>query len=641
MRLFLFLLLISSSFAQATLLRTTKSGDKSSATHVRLPALYVPKNSPPAPGIAPGPFTTTYQGTLVIPKRYRLYFSFSGEGTATLKINGKQVVTMAEEKSERLRLNPGEHPLEITYSSLPDGSGNFRLHWQERKAFPTEPVPSTAFTSLDQISNPAHLMAQHNCTSCHAVDDLGPHAQPELSHPGPDLTSIGHRRNEAWLTRWIAQPDKLKPTTTMPAMVDHTKPEGAQEAADIAAYLASLSPLKSKATPLPDPNLAQAGGAHFHQLGCAACHTTPDKNLPDFENQRIPLNNVAAKFKQGEIIHFLKNPQQHHQAIKMPNFDLSDEEASALSAYLIKESTGNHTPDPSEFPPGNAVEGKKLVQSLNCAACHEGLPESTNHAPKFHALKDWSQGCKGPRVNLTKEEQTSLKPETISHLKFDTASAYATRQIEALRCNSCHQHDDKASLLSSVHTDSKALIAHIKGHAEKMEQTRPPLTHMGAMLHSSYSSDILKGKTRARPWLDMRMPAFSLHADRLALGLAHQHGLPASSPQKVEGDGKAGEQLISMQGYACVTCHGVGDKPALAAFEVQGINFAKTHHRLRGDYYFQWMHHPARLVPDTKMPRYTNEDGSGLRADLLDGDSKKQFQAIRAYLSTISEKSPN
>ena len=32
------------------------------------------------------------------------------------------------------------------------------------------------------------------------------------------------------------------------------------------------------------------------------------------------------------------------------------------------------------------------------------------------------------------------------------------------------------------------------------------------------------------------------------------------------------------------------------------------------------------------MPRYTTEDGEGLRQDILEGDAQKQFEAIWEYL---------
>ncbi|MGJ8695948.1 MAG: hypothetical protein ACSHYF_06490 [Verrucomicrobiaceae bacterium] len=651
------LLLLLPGFASAGLLATFTQGEQSVTTETRFPALHLEEGTPPAQGLAPGTFTATWTGNLIIDKRARLYFSFQGSGTASLKIGDEEVLNLtgdlSAEPSKRLRLNPGEHPLSLTYSPPAEGPATFRLMWEGSNTFPLEPVPSTAFKKLDDSIDPAHLVASHNCTKCHATGDLGPHAMPELGHTAPDLTAIGDRASEPWLTRWIAQPDKLKPTTTMPAMVDHTKPEGAQAAADLGAYLATLK--KSPAGPAPDKTLAQAGGGIFHNLGCVACHTLPSNHEHDFNTHRIPLNNVATKFLGDSLVTFLKEPTKNHQAIKMPDFQLSDDEAASLAAFLTAESTGRHTPDPSEFPPGDPARGQTLAAQLNCASCHQGLPASTSPAPQLADLKNWSdQGCLGPdekrgnspRLILTADEKTALTqaaPTLLNKLKFDNPAAYAARQTEALRCNSCHVQDGKASLLTANHAESKSLVAHIEGHSEKLEQSRPPLTHMGAMLHSNYLEKMLLGKVTPspRPWLDMRMPAFPLHAKGLAHGLSAQPGLAPSTPSAEAPPADLvtiGKDLVGMTGYACVTCHAIGDAPALAAFEVQGINFALSHHRLRPGYFHQWMQNPTRMVPDTKMPKYTNDDGSAFKPELLGGDSAKQFEAIRAFIQSASSK---
>lgn len=647
---FFFLTFLAFSlFGRAGLTATFTSGDRTVSRPATLPALFVGEGESPAAGLPPGPFTATFAGNLKIPKRYRVYFSFEAEGEVSLKVDG-EAVSFSDGKSERVRLNPGEVPLEISFQSPENGVGHFRLFWEERREFPREPVPNSAFTEAPSSGpDAAHLFASHNCLQCHQ-NDLGPRAMPELQDSGPDLTGIGSRASRAWLTRWIAQPEKLKPSTTMPALVDHTKPEGAQAAADLGAYLATLTG-EDELPPAPDLSLAQAGGVHFHQLGCVACHSKPDALEPDYENGRVPLNNVATKYLGGSLIAFLKNPQKHHEAIKMPNFRFSDQEAASLAAYLTKASTGNHTPDPSEFPPGDATRGEELIKSLNCAACHDGLAPSSMKAPEIFGLADWSErGCLGPdeqrgqapRLNLTKAEKEALTPAVLPSLKQDTAFAYATRQIEALNCTSCHDHNGKAALLSQTHAESKSLIAHLEGDDERLIQSRPLLTHMGSMLHSSYLSKMLLGtaEPRPRPWLEMRMPAFAHFEPLLTRGLARHHGLPESSPAAGEPNKElvaSGEKLVSVNGYACVTCHAINDQKAIAAFEVQGINFGLTHQRLRPDFYHQWMFNPARLVPDTKMPRYTNPDGSGLRADILGGDSKKQFEAIWEYLKSVDE----
>ena len=638
---FLLILLSALTSAHATMSATFTSSGQTVETQATLPALQVTAGEPPAPGLAPGPFTATYKGTLNIPKRYRLTFSADVEGNLALKVDGEDV-PFTGGVSDRIRVNPGEIPVEITYTSLESGAGSFRLFWEERSEFPRVAVPAEAFTMTDAPIDAAHLFASHNCVQCHAADDLGKNAMPELKYAGPNLSNIGDRTHEAWLTRWISQPEKLKPTTTMPAMVDHTKPEGAQAAADLGAYLATIGANKEVGT-APDLSLAQDGGAVFHNLACVACHTKPDALEPDFDNGRIPLNNIAAKFKGGALIAFLKNPQEHHAAIKMPNFAFSDEEASSLAAYLTKTSTGRHTPDPSEFPPGDVARGKALASSLNCAACHEGLEPSTSSAPKLSDLKNWSdQGClgpdekrgKSPRLQLTSDEKKALTPAVLPLVQHDTVEAYTTRQIEALNCTSCHVYNGQASLLSMTHAESKDLIAHITAHDERLIQSKPPLTHMGAMLHTTFTEKMILGtvQPRPRPWLDMRMPAFPLHAQHMALGLAQHHGLTTSSQdQKAPAADQVeiGKTLVT--NYACNGCHGINDqKPA--AFEVQGINFGMVHNRLRPGYFHEWMDNPLRLVPETKMPQYPAFPG------ILDDDKAKQFEAIRQYIQSVNQK---
>lgn len=654
--------------AAAQLSTNTTLQNGPTVTHEsRIPALFVKKASPSAAGLTPGAFTTTWTGKLKIEQRARLIFSFEGQGKASLNVDGKDALSIEGDlntkKSALLRLNPGEIPVTITYTSPADGSGEFRLYWEGRD-FAREVVPPTAFIKIKKRAavDPIHLIAAHNCIKCHLADDVlgSSHVVPELSHDAPDLTNIGERRQPEWLTRWIAQPDKLKPGTTMPALVDHTTAEGSQQAADIAAYLASLKEKEpAKALEIP-ADLAEKGGVHFHNLGCVACHTLPEVSEIDHKYDRIPLNNVATKYTPGNLEIFLKKPAAHWKSIKMPDFRFSDDEAKELAAYLSKEATGRHTPDPSEFAPGDVKRGEELVKSLHCANCHQGLPAAEpNPAPAFAALAKltkWDEkGClapsekrgQAPRLILSPAEKEALAAPSkfLPELSHDTPAAYAERQFHALRCIACHDRDSETSYLALLHPESNKLVEHVEGQQEKLEQTRPLLTSIGAMLNTPYFKGMLDGsiEPRPRPWLDMRMPAFHQHAELLPAGFAAQHGLdiadPDASPTDAEA-AKTGAEIISLKGYACVTCHAVGDTKPLAAFEVLGINFDQTHRRLRPAYFHRWLQNPYRVVPDTKMPKYTQPDGAGLRNDILDGDSKKQFDAIWEYFKTLDKSKP-
>lgn len=121
-----FILLAAS--ARAELVATfTRDGVTDSRVD-RFPAINIEAGEPATPFLTPGAFQGVWTGKIVVPSRLRLVFSFEGEGTAVLKIAGKEVLkregALAGEGSKSTRLNPGEHDFELTYTSKPDGTGS-------------------------------------------------------------------------------------------------------------------------------------------------------------------------------------------------------------------------------------------------------------------------------------------------------------------------------------------------------------------------------------------------------------------------------------------------------------------------------------------------------------------------------------
>ena len=158
--------------ANATLTATFSSGGKSVTKQVRMPALRVEEGEPPAAGLAPGAFTVDLKGTVTIPKRYRVYFSYDIEGTATLKVNGEEV-PFEGGKSERLRLNQGQATIEVQYKSLDNGSvpsvsfgknakSSFASRWLPLSLLPlnqkSTPPMSSPITTVRSATTPATLV---------------------------------------------------------------------------------------------------------------------------------------------------------------------------------------------------------------------------------------------------------------------------------------------------------------------------------------------------------------------------------------------------------------------------------------------------------------------------------------------------
>ena len=47
----------------------------------------------------------------------------------------------------------------------------------------------------------------------------------------------------------------------------------------------------------------------------------------------------------------------------------------------------------------------------------------------------------------------------------------------------------------------------------------------------------------------------------------------------------------------------------MAAFEVKGVNLKYTADRLNKDFYHRWMLNPMHILPNTKMPKYADDEG--------------------------------
>src|SRR2546423_1762587 len=156
---------------------------------LRLPALYVPANTPPSTFAPAGPFTATISGNLELRLRDELSFSLAGRGTIKLTINGQKLLELSgdnwrHEPTQTLTLNKGKNPILIEYTSPESGDAFFRLYWSSSD-FPPEPIPPTIFThettaqlsTADELREGRFLFANLRCFKCHTDPALEPPMQ--------------------------------------------------------------------------------------------------------------------------------------------------------------------------------------------------------------------------------------------------------------------------------------------------------------------------------------------------------------------------------------------------------------------------------------------------------------------------------
>ncbi len=641
---------------------TFTAGGKTDTRAARLVALFVPAGQPATPFLPAGAFTAKWEAEIVSELRAEYTFTVATSGVVTATLNGAPLL------DSRLRIAPtptqlqkGANKLVVEFQSPAQGDSMARLMWSS-KEFPSEPVPPTAFQhdasgkelrTGERLREGRLLFAQNRCAACHDATALLPpkgEGMPELAQDAPTFEAVGEKYREAWLAAWINDPHAIRPRSLMPKVFAGEPGKIDQRAADLAAFFISMG-VPKEAKPV-DASLADKGGALFANLGCIACHTKPDADGQD-AHSRVPLTHVKAKWHPSALVEFLKDPAKNYAWNRMPHFRLSDEEATQLAAWLLTTAT-------QEFPagpPGDATRGAQLLTTSNCLNCHAGVPPTTT--PPLAALlqSGWSKGClvaeagargKAPDFNFTSTQREALVAFAASgfnSLKQDVPAEFADRQIKNLNCAACHSYDGQPSVWSQLEEEVIALQSGApleEGEGKPIHTTaRPALTWFGEKLRPDYLATFIAGhaKDKPRPWIVGRMPGFAAYAESLAKGLAHSHGFgatissePAQDAEKV----KAGETLLGENGgFNCLQCHTLADRAATAVFEAPGPNLALTPTRLRKEYFHRWALAPTRIDPETKMPKFADEEGRTPLTDFFEGKAADQFDAIWQYLQTF------
>jgi mono/diheme cytochrome c family protein len=643
-----------------------KSQDPIDARTARLVALFVPSNSPASPALVPGPFIATWNGILATRLRDQTLFAATGNGDLQVTLNDAIILEIhgnfAGQQSQPIKLKKGKNLLMVKYTSPAQGDAAMRLLWADAGQ-PFDPIPPTVFTHIggdalllrsSELRSGRELVATMRCLNCHTSKDQSPSAMPELSQDAPDLTGVGERLRPQWIAYWITNPHALRPTAEMPR-VFHDKPAAASpevdpRAWDIAAYLTSGA---TPAATVGDADAATVakGARLFTNLGCVACHVAPgiDDSTPALN--RIPLKYIGAKFPPGALKAFLQKPESHFAWIKMPNFHFSDDEADALTGYLLAHAKEDALPA-VKLPAGDPAKGKVLFALAGCINCHAS---ESNQTPMHGATMDlsranWAHGCmaddsssiNGVDFGFTNDQRVAIRAfaaNDFSSLNRDSPAEFIERQRTSLHCIGCHSIDDRDNDWSNLDQEIGEIEQDLPADSQielSGDQGRPALTWTGEKLRPDWTAAFLAGEISYKPrqWLFARMPSFPSRSKLLARAMAAEHGWPLDEPANPPADthlAEIGQTLVGRGGFTCIQCHPAGSQAALAQ-EWPAPNLSHASARLRHDYYFNWMRHPNYYMPGTRMPQFGDATGKTTVKSVLDGDAAKQNEAIWQYL---------
>ena len=175
------------------------------------------------------------------------------------------------------------------------------------------------------------LMDDLRCFSCHSINGRG-------GDMAPDLTSEGSSVQRAWLLDFLKNPNTLRPALIrrMPRfnLTD-------AEAATLTDYIMTVyqTPVFDSAS-LPASSFTAADREHGRQLfyskyACQSCHIVDPNNDKGYIGPTLTV--VGVRRTAAWIFHYLKDPQALRPATLEPNQHISDEDARALTAFLMAQ----------------------------------------------------------------------------------------------------------------------------------------------------------------------------------------------------------------------------------------------------------------------------------------------------------------
>ena len=622
------------------------------------------------PDELPGTREIVASGYLVAPRRGKYRLSAEGTGATEISIGDRVVWRSADDKPNDVELVRGYNRLRIVQrvdGKQLDKVVSLRLLWGS-EWFETEPVPPTALF-CDRLPEAVvsqelgrALFGQRLCARCHAVSEevlRSRSSMPELQIEAPDLIGVGSRLNESWMYQWLLNPTLLRHTARMPYLFSaNPSEEERQQAADVVEYLSSLKRTPEQNRPFtvsmpPNWGGLKLGLALWDDLGCLGCHRREFAGNTEPSDGRTSLIFAYDKFMPGELTRYLLKPHRHFAWSRMPDFNLSPEEATSLSRAVI-ESAKQDDQRPElrvRRPKGDVARGQKLFASLGCRQCHRVSPDEP--LPKPHLMsvfgKANARGClaeqeeaqslRSPNFYFEPAERTALLALLRGEerqLATDTPTDVSRRFVAELKCAVCHPRDGRMSSLPEILAE--------EGASGRPPEVLPNLTWAGEKLHAPWIQSLLAGQIaeRPRPWMKLRMPSFPARAHLLADGLAREHGLssdPSPRPSVETELAEIGEALATRAGLLdCRQCHAIGplpptgDKSTLLA---PGINFALTRERIREDFYRRFTLDPPRYDVTTRMPKLVIDGRTTKVKSVFDGDARQQFEAVWHYLQTV------
>jgi mono/diheme cytochrome c family protein len=378
------------------------------------------------------------------------------------------------------------------------------------------------------------------------------------------------------------------------------------------------------------------------RYGCARCHsiTQPDGTSLASTDDSPPLGHIAEKTSREWIYAWLKDPKAYAASAIMPDFQLNDQQAADIAAFLIAQST------PSASTPPHAAKAKPIKLGTDastaaaslygesfCASCHAAQtaagnlvggdlgPELTRigNKAKPDFLARWLKNPQAynPQTQMPRyrfdEKQVALLSSYLLNKKDDTyktdvrlaasdvpSVARGKKLVGEYGCAACHQINGMkppqnfAPDLSRIGSKALAQIVFTPG----MEETLPDYISGKVRDPRAFGPGLKMAKyTLGNTQIEAITIALLAQSDR-AWTLPKELILSAASPSGYRPGGEAGRLMEDLR---CQSCHAINGNGGDMAPDLTGEGSA-----VQGPWLTDFMHNPNTLRPALirRMPKF-------------------------------------
>lgn len=199
---------------------------------------------------------------------------------------------------------------------------------------PSLAVPATPESDYRPAGKAGKLMSDLACFSCHRINGHG-------GDMAPDFTWEGSSVQRQWLVDFLKNPGTLRPAMIRRMPRFNLTDSEANELTDYIMTVYQSAAVDRDSIPLsgyPQGQIELGRQLFYGKFSCQGCHIVDTKNDKGYIGPT--LTQVGSRLTAAWLYQWMKNPQALRPGTIEPNRAMSDDDARAITAFLISQKSG-------------------------------------------------------------------------------------------------------------------------------------------------------------------------------------------------------------------------------------------------------------------------------------------------------------